>query len=845
MITIIKSDVPLAKTYTGTPDGGYIKGKSARVSEGTAVLHQVDTAAELVMLLRRVCAATDEALCPGAFMGASPGQEVRLLSETGLASLLRVNPPPGGVQKHEGRLVAARLKRGILPSHWLLLDADNPPGIPAAWAKMDIAARLAQWEVMIPGISACERVELRGSSARVGPGHPATHAWVRVSNPEFVAALKSYIGVAMVNRSLSFKFQKHSRVDPARVVGVESRGVFDLAVWDTGRLVFCSRPIFTRMTVEVADPDIRIVNEGAGPLDISWVRPPSARELESYRKTTNVRLRVSNGGLSTTSVGQLSWDTEIERRGQVRTLREWVADMSPDEKLRCESPFRESHSEAALIRLTEGGRPVVHDVGNGVTYYMPVVGHEIFEKVAYALGQPTHEFMVEADANVDVLNLMLTSCAWNPTQAKFMLADPERGIKVFPETKFEEFVTTAFGRVCKVDVGDRPPAEAKALRALPYRLIAAHVQYEAQFNTIVANVDMFAEGASVRVQDDRAILTLPHEPFEERAFDPAHVSDYLEHFPQFPQLLRFAAASRFAHNRKRTYLWMHCASDWGKSLFLSIFKDLRLSVNVSVDQIKQAFSGSPSGLTMADFRRAWVVAVDEFKGVTSEVKQLQGELQFSPKGLPMTTVPIYLKLFLSAEEVHSLASDTSGVEDQLANRFCRFMATGKINDRPLFNVNTEAYRQSIIGYAARELNALAEGYRRQGRIEASGAAEQYINEFYEQYRIDRSFARLSDSVEGFVQDFRDWVMAEHATGTSRLLGGRSFEYKGVVYLKAPTQVLNTWATENFDQAERWKVGHTAKAMIERMGGVIMNRFDRGVNTKAVLIGDLNQKEGDF
>ena len=74
---------------------------------------------------------------------------------------------PVGIVEYEGRRVAARLAAGIDPSSWILLDADNPPGIPADWAAMSIQQRLEFWEPVMPGISRATRVELRASSARV------------------------------------------------------------------------------------------------------------------------------------------------------------------------------------------------------------------------------------------------------------------------------------------------------------------------------------------------------------------------------------------------------------------------------------------------------------------------------------------------------------------------------------------------------------------------------------------------------------------------------------------------------------------------------------------------------
>jgi putative DNA primase/helicase len=85
-----------------------------------------------------------------------------------------------------------------------------------------------------------------------------------------------------------------------------------------------------------------------------------------------VRLRLNKGenGLKIEDYGQLTLETEIEVKGVVRPLRDWVADMKPDGKLRCEAPFRASGSEAGVIFLMKNGKPCVYDVGTSTTHHL-------------------------------------------------------------------------------------------------------------------------------------------------------------------------------------------------------------------------------------------------------------------------------------------------------------------------------------------------------------------------------------------------------------------------------------------------------------------------------------------
>lgn len=378
-ITVIKSVSPskVCKTYTEI-DGKLEKNVIANINEGTAVTLDVPDAKAMARVLNNVTNRQDLVICAGVWHHANVGETFKVMSEPALAKLLngQIGSVPGGVINYKGELVSARLKRGIDYSSWMLLDADNPPGMPDEWAEMSIGERLKLWDAFVPGISACERIELCGSSARVqnfieddGNDGKATHAWIKVSHPDKIAILKAHIRVEMVRHNVSFTYNRKAK-DGGEIIGREDRSVFDLAVLDTGRLVFCAQPEVRSPMHTVEDANVTIVNEGGGPLDISWVELPKQRALEDLRQKTGLSMRLSldNGNVSTIVSGELSLDTPIEVKGITRSLRDWADNMSVDEKLRCEAPFRESQSEAAFIRIGENGNPFVYDIGNGTTY---------------------------------------------------------------------------------------------------------------------------------------------------------------------------------------------------------------------------------------------------------------------------------------------------------------------------------------------------------------------------------------------------------------------------------------------------------------------------------------------
>jgi putative DNA primase/helicase len=376
-ITVLTSFFPdkVCKTYA-VVNGMLKKHAVANVIKAKAKMVPVETAADLVTVLREVTESQNQVIVPGRWIDGDEPFDV--ITENELVKLVGVKGQKieGGVHVINGRRVAARLKRSIINSGWTLFDADDPEGMPLEWRGMPVAQRLEMFEAILPGISKCERVELRSSSARVSDKAAfggASHAYIRLSDPAKLEVLRTHVTVEMVLRGLSFPSPRHSRTEPGKVIGHAQRTVFDTAVWVPGRLIFCAKPDISQAPgYQVADADIRIVNEGAGPLDVSWLEPPAAKRLVEYRRTTGVRMRLTKGegGLSSTDYGQLTLETEITVKGVAKPLKAWLVDMKSEDKLRCEAPFRASESEAGVIFVMQNGKPCVYDVGTSTTHHL-------------------------------------------------------------------------------------------------------------------------------------------------------------------------------------------------------------------------------------------------------------------------------------------------------------------------------------------------------------------------------------------------------------------------------------------------------------------------------------------
>ena len=389
--TIVQSLQParVGKRYSVDANGKLVKERPvASIYRGRATTFAATTE-NLVAALRLTTESSDTVLVLDSFRGAAPGSPavIEVVTDEELGRLTDgadAASPNQGYFETEDAFWSARLKDRMEPSRYLLLDADNAAGMPEEWRKLTLAERLEMFDrpELLPGLSKCRRIEYLGSSARVvkkkDKSTPAaTHALIEISNPELINTLRAHVRVATVLAGLSFKSPKYSRSEPGKIIAHSDLTLFDLVVWVGGRLVFNPRPdVSAAPGYRVLDANVQVVNPQGGPLDVSWIKPPDVKARKVFREKTGVKYKLDptrSSGFVFEERGQLQFLTEVEVDGVVKPLADWLAHMFKSDitKLRCETPFRASESEAAFIRNTEHGAIFIYDSGTETAHYAP------------------------------------------------------------------------------------------------------------------------------------------------------------------------------------------------------------------------------------------------------------------------------------------------------------------------------------------------------------------------------------------------------------------------------------------------------------------------------------------
>ena len=315
----------------------------------------------------------------------------------------------------------------------------------------------------------------------------------------------------------------------------------------------------------------------------------------------------------------------------------------------------------------------------------------------------------------------------------------------------------------------------------------------------------FIPHASILIENKMAHVVYPFRfaVLEQKALLPvsanyqANIDIYKNHFPEVDDLLKFAVASIFASSRKQSYVWLHTLSDWGKGFLTSIFIDLGIAIELSVEEVKQAFQGKAVGLTPDDFRDTFIVIFDEFSKTATQLKQLENTIPVSPKWGFRQLIPLFLKLLTSADSVPSLVT-ANGIEDQFANRLnC---IEGKNQKLPVTPDNKAEFFNNCRHYIAQFILSELSQYKALEGIERTKTADIAVGEFYDRHKIERSYGRISDNLKAVAEEFVQFcIWGEKITQNTAIpnapdatLINYAFEHEDILHIIRPATAFNQY-----------------------------------------------------
>jgi len=284
--------------------------------------------------------------------------------------------------------------------------------------------------------------------------------------------------------------------------------------------------------------------------------------------------------------------------------------------------------------------------------------------------------------------------------------------------------------------------------------IGKYIKKFKQFNGIEYKIDPFAPNVIGEVDDNTFKITINSLMTKYITYKPkmSIVEDYKEHNPYLDDMLKMIMAQRFGADRKTSYLWLKADSNWGKSfLFDGMMEGLSFSINES--ETKNAVKGLASGLEPTALVKSLFLFFDEFKGAVSELKNITYSIPVTPKFKSKHIIPVFMKIFASAEHISSL-DGSNGMEEQFRNRFLHMQLNGSLIERDLYMKNIDAYGKSISAYINHKLWDIQSGYMALGRAIANVKANEVYSEMVGKYTIKNHSKSLDDNLNVM---FKEWV----------------------------------------------------------------------------------------
>ena len=260
--------------------------------------------------------------------------------------------------------------------------------------------------------------------------------------------------------------------------------------------------------------------------------------------------------------------------------------------------------------------------------------------------------------------------------------------------------------------------------------------FENKISDIIEEVNLFQEEA-VKIERVDKILYLTtnemihREPIRfqiEEEVKEAILKDYKEHFKELDEVLLWNVSCRFSDSRRQSYLHLRLNAGFGKSFLKSIFIDLGLWNEIKYSDIK-----SPTGLRPSHFKNSIGAVLDEFTIFKQDFKDWTNKIAVEAKGASNIYVPIYGKIFLSAEVSKSFID---GVNDQISDRVNVISKdVGKLQERAVYQENEALYYNVVLNYVNDKVKEMIKYFNGLEVLEAQKIASRQLAKFYDKNKI--------------------------------------------------------------------------------------------------------------
>jgi|GEM_PF-3252417 len=435
----------------------------------------------------------------------------------------------------------------------------------------------------------------------------------------------------------------------------------------------------------------------------------------------------------------------------------------------------------------------------------------------------------------------------------------------FLSGKFMEQAIRRYGRVFnggQLQAENRIlPDDLAELSALTHKLFLHNLEGFRQYSTLRISYDPFIDEIFTVIIGDELVITKPLvstlQPRRKHNLSPEQattiLADYKTHFPELDGMLDWILATRLARSRRKGSLYHQATSDFGKNFFWNgVLGDAGLGISyaTTMEDVEVAVGQRPSGINPDKLASSWLLFVDEVKIFKREIKNLDSSIRFSPKFKGVVEVPLYGKVFCSAESIDSFVGDY-GVERQFLNRFSYLRSAGRLPDRQKFNrAGPGVYLDVIADYAGKRLTAGLARWRKEGREAAERWATGYLDEFHTKFSLEDHAGSLDDIIKEVAEEIRQsWLATAFSGIDPDIFLAVHPNFGSVVAVRRPTGKIKSFLAGGAFPGGEGPVSRAEIGKVMQKAGAIRDMLDAGGPfNKAVALqvaGESERRNGKF
>ena len=527
------------------------------------------------------------------------------------------------------------------------------------------------------------------------------------------------------------------------------------------------------------------------------------------------------------------WLLKFDHQDECVSVREVLDNPSSYDKLTLADPIEHGYNGGrgiAILYVNKNNVVIYSQAHGGRLFRLNPQLHPCTKAINKQIGAGVSEDVTKKYYIDDALVAdIISRTFFIPSKKLFVYVQDQNGYVVFakPEMKdqlyriYDKHIYSAsykpsiekLLRVLLSDLSDvEIKKEVKALVDTPVNELLGYIQLHNQRQVVKMAMNVFANKSSVKIHDTHVEIDykfiLPKYPVEnvDAVAKKEIIADYKIHFPTLDEVLFLIVAGRIVPDRKLVYLWMHCASNWGKGFFIGLLRKLNLTVDVSQDELKKILAGGPSGKSSYDFINAIVLIIDEFSDLKKEVKQLESQIQISPKNELSFTAMLYTKMFFSADG-NSKLETSSGVDAQFANRFSKMKYTGDISQRQVYlKYGSDTYHNVCTEYLATFFHTAFSQLIEDGEDLAIKKSEKVVNAFHKKYGLANHALKLEDGLREIHTELKQIILRHggiqksNSSAMEKCFNNNVMRCdKGRIIVKRPITIITAYINEFVDE----------------------------------------------